>query len=139
MPSSKSLSRLFIPAMLVAVAIGFLLPNRPASKQSTFDEVMLILRGVATSENPRGQLDDESALEYARRFGFRGEVLDVAGNISGDSAQVQLGLERIRNDKTITAIYGFRRRLQCSFDLGGTEPSRARPHPQSSGDWSARG
>jgi pimeloyl-ACP methyl ester carboxylesterase len=68
---------------------------------------MLILRGVANSENPRGQLDDRSALEYARRIGFRGEVLDVAGNTSGDSVQVRTAVERIRRDETITAIYGF--------------------------------
>jgi hypothetical protein len=29
---------------------------------------MLILRGVASSEKPRGQLDDQAALEYARRL-----------------------------------------------------------------------
>jgi len=65
------------------------------------------LRGVANAENPRGQLDDEAALEYAHRVGLRGEVLDVAGNTHGDSAQVRLGLDRIRRDKAITAIYGF--------------------------------
>jgi hypothetical protein len=42
------------------------------SGQATFDNVMLILRGVANAENPNGQLDDQSALEYARRVGFRG-------------------------------------------------------------------
>jgi hypothetical protein len=68
---------------------------------------MLILRGVANSENPRGQLDDESALEYARRLGFRGEVLDIAGNTGPDNPQVNAALDRIRRDETVTAIYGF--------------------------------
>jgi hypothetical protein len=68
---------------------------------------MLILRGIANEENPRGQLDDESALEYARRLGFEGEVLDVAGNVGAKSPQVGMALERIRNDETVTAIYGF--------------------------------
>jgi hypothetical protein len=68
---------------------------------------MLILRGVANSENPRGQLDDDSALEYARRLGFQGEVLDVAGNTNGDNTQTWLGRERIRRDNAIAAIYAF--------------------------------
>ena len=54
-----------------------------------------------------GQLDDESALEYARRLGFEGEVLDVAGNAGAKSPQVAMALERIRSDETVTAIYGF--------------------------------
>jgi hypothetical protein len=78
--------------------------SRPAAN---FGRVMLILRGIANSENPRGQLDDQSALEYARRRGFRGEVLDVAGDTGADSPQVLLALERIRRDQTVTAIYGF--------------------------------
>jgi hypothetical protein len=65
---------------------------------------MIILRGIANSENPRGQLDDESALEYARRVGYEGEVLDVAGD---NSAQVRIALDRIRGDEKVTAIYGF--------------------------------
>ena len=65
---------------------------------------MLILRGVASAEKPRGQLDDRSALEYASRLGYRGEVLDVAGNTS---AQASMALDRIRRDEKVTAIYGF--------------------------------
>ena len=68
---------------------------------------MLILRGIASPENPRGQLDDQSALEYAQRVGFRGEVLDVAGDAGADSAQVRMALDRIRRDETVAAIYGF--------------------------------
>jgi hypothetical protein len=66
--------------------------------------VMLILRGIADAEHPRGQLDDESALEYARRLGYQGEVLDVAANTS---AQLSMALDRIRHDEDVTAIYGF--------------------------------
>jgi hypothetical protein len=76
-------------------------------EQPTFDQVMLILRGVANSENPLGQLDDDSALEYARRVGFQGEVLDVAASTNGDNDQIRLGLERIRRDNRIAAIYAF--------------------------------
>lgn len=65
---------------------------------------MLILRGIASAEKPRGQLDDKSALEYARRIGYRGEVLDVAG---GSSEQARMAIERIRGDENVRAIYGF--------------------------------
>ena len=97
-------------AMLVTAAIAsaaLLSPQRAASGHPVSDQVMLILRGIANSEHPRGQLDDPSALEYAQRLGFRGEVLDVAGNTGSDSPQVTLALERIRRDQTVTAIYGF--------------------------------
>jgi hypothetical protein len=107
MPFNKILRALGLPAMLVTVAGGFSEAERLLPEQLTADKVMLILRGVADSDNPRGQLDDWSALEYARRAGFRGEVLEVAGNTSGDSAQVRMAVERIRHDETITAIYGF--------------------------------
>ena len=44
---------------------------------------MLILRGItghyAGRDWPRGALDEPSALEYARRKGYVGQVLDVAG------------------------------------------------------------
>src|SRR5262245_18466339 len=66
--------------------------------------VMLILRGIANAENPRGQLDDQSAIEYAERLGYQGEVLDVAGNTG---AQVRMALDRIRHDNDVAAIYGF--------------------------------
>jgi hypothetical protein len=53
------------------------------------------------------QLDDRSALDYARRVGSRGEVLNVAGNPSSDSEQVRIATELIRHNETISAIYGF--------------------------------
>jgi hypothetical protein len=76
-----------IAILLLALAIatlvggGYLVLDRPADRQ-----IMLILRGIASEENPRGQLDDQSALEYARRSGFRGEVLDVAGDAGGKAS-----------------------------------------------------
>lgn len=82
-------------------------PEWTVREQPPAGSVMLILRGVANSEKPRGLLDDRAALEYARRLGFRGEVLDVAGNPGANSAQVQLARERIREDQSIRAIYGF--------------------------------
>jgi hypothetical protein len=60
---------------------------------------MLILRGIANAENPRGQLDDGAAIEYARRVGFQGEVLDVAGEAGPESPQLRMALERIRRDE----------------------------------------
>jgi hypothetical protein len=81
---------------------GYFALDRPADRP-----VMLVLRGVANQENPRGQLDDQSALEYARRSGYRGEVLDVAGDTGGDSPQVKMALSRIREDAKVTALYGF--------------------------------
>lgn len=66
--------------------------------------VMLILRGIASAERPRGQLDDDAALEYARRIGYRGVVLDVASN---GHSQVNQAVQRIRQDQRVTALYGF--------------------------------
>jgi hypothetical protein len=68
---------------------------------------MLILRGIANAENPRGQLDDGSAIEYARRLGFRGDVLDVAGNTGVNSPQVKTAIDRIHEDRAVRGLYGF--------------------------------
>ena len=72
-------------------------------------DVMLILRGIAGNGKPKGQLDESPALEYARRLGYVGEVLDVAGNTGASSPQVRMALARIRDDDKdpVTAIYGF--------------------------------
>jgi hypothetical protein len=92
----------------VAVALAaFRMQDPITPDQHMSRQVMLILRGIANAENPRGQLDDDSALEYARRLGFEGEVLDVAGNARANSPQVTMALDRIRSDGTVTAIYGF--------------------------------
>jgi hypothetical protein len=81
--------------------------DRPSSEQDNSWRVMLILRGIANAEKPRGQLDDQSALAYAGRLGFKGEVLDIAGDSYSGSPQVETALERIRADRSIAAIYGF--------------------------------
>lgn len=69
--------------------------------------VMLILRGISNAANPRGQLDDASALKYAQLRGYQGEVLDVSGNSSGP--QVERALARIRDTSKppVAALYGF--------------------------------
>jgi len=102
MPFYKSLFVLVPCAILLVVGLGCAQSNQPAH-----EEVMLILRGLSSSANPQGQLDDQSALEYAHRVGFRGEVLDVAADTTGENAQVRQALERIRREKNIAALYGF--------------------------------
>jgi hypothetical protein len=79
----------------------------PLSERDGSRQVMLILRGIANAENPRGQLDDEAALAYASRLKFEGEVLDIAGDTYSGNPQVEKALERIRADRGIGAIYGF--------------------------------
>ena len=72
---------------------------------------MLILRGIAGHfagrDWPRGALDEPSALEYARRKGYVGQVLDVAGATGTNSPQTQMALAEFHRDPTITALYGF--------------------------------
>ena len=95
---------------VVVVLLGHRLFDKPLDEppaQHTPSAVMLILRGIASSEMPRGQLDDKSALEYARRLGYQGEVLDVAGNTGAENAQARMALNRIRRDEKVRAIYGF--------------------------------
>jgi hypothetical protein len=105
----KCLSVLPVAATLLVGAMTF--SNRtidpPSSNQDNVRHVMLILRGIANAENPRGQLDDEAALAYASRLGFKGEVLDIAGDTTAGSPQVEKALELIRADRAIVAIYGF--------------------------------
>ncbi len=100
-------ARTAIPAALLvtaALAIAVVVSgNRPFDGASS--GVMLILRGIANAENPHGQLDDDAAREYARRLGYRGEVLDVAGDAGGP--QAKLALDRIHHDDEVKAIYGF--------------------------------
>jgi hypothetical protein len=96
-----------LSAMLLSMAGCSSQSERPVREQVSAEPVMLILRGVASSEKPRGQLDDRAALEYAGLLGFRGQVLDVAGDPGINSGQVQIARERIREDQSIKAIYGF--------------------------------
>jgi hypothetical protein len=105
MPFNKFVGAPVLLATLVTVAVAlaaFRMQDPTTPDQHMSHHVMLILRGIANAENPRGQLDDDSALEYARRLGFEGEVLDVAGNARANSPQVIMAL-----DRTVTAIYGF--------------------------------
>jgi hypothetical protein len=92
-----------ISVMPLVGAISILLGWAPPRQQQS--DTMLILRGIASEDMPRGQLDDKSAVEYARRGGYRAEVLDVAGD--ADGRQAGLALKRIREDQSVTAIYGF--------------------------------
>ena len=72
---------------------------------------MLILRGIAGHfagrDWPRGALDEPPALEYARRRGYVGEVLDVDGATGPQSRQVRMCLEAIRKRDDVVALYGF--------------------------------
>jgi hypothetical protein len=72
---------------------------------------MLILRGVAGHyagrDWPRGALDEPSAIEYARRRGYEGQVLDVAGSTGDDSPQTRMALVEFRRDLGVAALYGF--------------------------------
>jgi hypothetical protein len=107
---NKTVGGLVLLAIVVTVAVAlaaFRMQDLTTPDHHMSRQVMLILRGIANAENPRGQLDDDSALEYARRLGFEGEVLDVPGNARANSPQVTMALERIRSDETVTAIYGF--------------------------------
>lgn len=84
-------------------------------------KTMLILRGIAAADKrfvdeagvgkawPRGALHETPALEYAKRRGFVGEVLDVRGNTGASSIQVVEALKRIRDasKNPVGAIYGF--------------------------------
>lgn len=69
--------------------------------------IMLILRGIRTDEYPRGALEEEPAVEYARRMGYTAMVLDVPGTTGPDSPQAKLALETLRNHLDVSAIYGF--------------------------------
>jgi hypothetical protein len=71
----KLLAALLLLATLVFGATTFAtrMTDPAAPDQDTSRQVMLILRGIANAENPRGQLDDEAALAYARRLGFKGK------------------------------------------------------------------
>jgi len=104
----RSDARTTVPALSLtaAIAIAILVGGySPFHEESPSGEVMLILRGIANAENPRGQLDDEAAREYALLLGYSGEVLDVAGNANGPQAKI--ALDRIHHDDKVTAIYGF--------------------------------
>ncbi len=72
---------------------------------------MLILRGKAGHYGgrdwPRGALDEPSLLEYARRRGYVGRVLDVAGLSGPNSHQTQMALAEFHRNPTVAGLYGF--------------------------------
>jgi hypothetical protein len=72
---------------------------------------MLILRGVAGRYAgqywPRGALFEGPALEYARRMGYKGQVLPIAGATGVGNLQSVEALKALRNDLEIRALYGF--------------------------------
>jgi len=74
-------------------------------------DIMLILRGIAGNYDgrswPRGALYEQPALEYARRRGYSGKVLDVAGATGEKSEQTTMALKEIRDDSDVAALYGF--------------------------------
>jgi hypothetical protein len=90
---------------------GFQLPDAATPAIAGSKATMLILRGIAGRyagrDWPRGALDEPSALEYARRRGYDGRVLDVAGATGAHSPQTQMALTEFRRDPKAAAIYGF--------------------------------
>jgi hypothetical protein len=107
-PAARTVILVAIFVLTAIVVTAVAMRHRPVDAASVqTGAVMLILRGIASADQPRGQLDDASALEYAQRHGYRGEVLDVAGNTGAGNRQVRMALDRIRRDDTVTALYGF--------------------------------
>jgi len=52
-------------------------------------------------------LDEPSALEYGRRKGYVGQVLNVAGATGPKSSQTLMALAEFHRDPTVAALYGF--------------------------------
>ncbi len=72
---------------------------------------MLILRGITNlkywPKYPNGALDEPPALEYARRRGYVGRVLNVSGETGDNSPQTRKAVQEFHSDSTIVALYGF--------------------------------
>jgi len=60
-------------------------------------QTMLILRGI------RNLLDEPPAVEYARRRGYEGKVVDVSGEAFPGSPQVVKALQVFRSDPDVEA------------------------------------
>jgi uncharacterized protein (TIGR02594 family) len=100
-------------------ALAFLWPKhfaRPSSGAAPAHSghaggTMLILRGraghYAGRDWPQGAMHEGPALEFAKRRGFKGRVLDVAGETGTHTRQTQMALAEFRRDASITALYGF--------------------------------
>ncbi|WP_406693484.1 hypothetical protein V5E97_20860 [Singulisphaera sp. Ch08] len=85
---------------------------------------MLILRGNSGPNYPdesgkphnydKGALHEQAAVEYARRKGYQGLVLDISGDpdrrpgkTRATSPQTLLALTTLETDDSITGLYGF--------------------------------
>jgi hypothetical protein len=77
---------------------------------------MIIMRGKAGSYAlpgekarvwPRGALDDQAAVEFAKLRGYVPKIIDVAGYSAVDSKQMQTAMSEIRADNDVFALYGF--------------------------------
>jgi len=55
----------------------------------------------------RGALHEGPALEFVKRKGYTGKVLDVEGWASEDSKQTTIALDEFRRDQTVEGFYGF--------------------------------
>jgi hypothetical protein len=96
---------------LSVVALGFGSGTGNAREPPVGAGGELILRGLAGhfagQIYPHSALDEPAALDYAKRRGYLGRVLDVSGEAHKDSPQVVEALAAIRHDQSISALYGF--------------------------------
>lgn len=90
--------------MVALLLSAILLMGLIAYQYATPNGTMLILRGIAADNAPKGQLDDEAAKQYAQRMGYAGKILDVAG---ATGEQINLTLDEVRNHRNVRALYGF--------------------------------
>jgi len=104
-PQSWKARRNFAGEGKVALLVGALLVIGLFTHSYGYpNRTMLILRGIAADNAPRGQLDETSAKLYAVKSGYGARVLDVAG---GTGEQMQMTLDLVRYDPNVTALYGF--------------------------------
>jgi len=104
-PQSWKARRNFAGEGKVALLVGALLVIGLFTHSYGYpNRTMLILRGIAAENAPRGQLDETSAKLYAVKSGYGARVLDVAG---GTGEQMQMTLDLVRFDPNVTALYGF--------------------------------
>lgn len=69
--------------------------------QNAYADKMLILKGI------RSLLDVDSAIAYAKLWGYKPLVLKESGENYANNPQYKAALKTIRSDPEITAIYGF--------------------------------
>jgi uncharacterized protein (TIGR02594 family) len=109
-------SHVSIANRAAGTALGFRWPKGvsypgAAPAPAVAGSTMLILRGIAGHyagrDWPRGALDEPPAIEYARRRGYAGRVLDVAGATGPHSPQTQMAVAEFRRDPSVTGLYGF--------------------------------